>query len=123
MSLDIRPEIENVVRERARTEGVSVDDLLERTFASKIPVIPPPSDPKARVHALLTQWQAADNTPRLPPIPTRPGETPTQALFRKWDEEAANMTDEECEQEAKFWEEFKQSIDAERIRAGMRTIF
>jgi hypothetical protein len=92
-------------------------------FAAEIPAIQLRNDPKAGVHALLAQWQAADNTPILPPIPMRPGETPTQALFRKWDEEAANMTDEECEQEHKFWEEFKQSIDEERIRAGIRTIF
>lgn len=51
-----------------------------------------PRDPKARVRALLAEWQAQDNTPRLPPLPARGAETPTQALFRKWEMEDATMT-------------------------------
>jgi hypothetical protein len=69
------------------------------------------------------QWQAQDNTSILPPVPTRPGETPTQALFRKWEEEDATMTPEERKQEEKLWEEFQRSINAERAKAGMRTLF
>jgi hypothetical protein len=80
-------------------------------------------DPRDRVNALLAQWQAADNTPLRPPIPTRPGETPTQALFRKWEEEDARMTDEERDAEEKFWEEYEQSINAERTKLSMRTLF
>jgi hypothetical protein len=80
-------------------------------------------DPRDRVNALLAQWQAADSTPLRPPIPTRPGETPTQALFRKWEEEDANMTDEEREAEDRLWEEIQQSLNGERTKTGMRTLF
>lgn len=33
MSLDLSPEVEHAVRERAAAEGVSVEDLLARAFA------------------------------------------------------------------------------------------
>jgi hypothetical protein len=88
-----------------------VDDAKEAT------------DPRDRVNALLAQWQAADNTPLRPPIPTRPGETPTQALFRMWEEEDAHMTDEEREAEDRLWEEIQQSLNGERAKTGMRTLF
>ena len=86
MSLDLSPEVENVVRERAEALGVSVNDLLARTFAPEKTEAKLVSDPQAHVRALLARWQAEDNTLTLPPVPTRPGETPTQALFKKWEE-------------------------------------
>jgi len=107
MSLDLSPEIEKRVRERAEAEGVSVNYLMARIFAPEMTQKSPPTDPKAHVRALLAQWQAQDNTPILPPIPIRNGKTPTQALFRKWEEEEAQLTEEEQEQQEKFWEEFR----------------
>ena len=122
MSLDISSEIENVIRERAQAAGLSVNDLLARAFTSEVMATRPSTDPKEHVRALLTRWRAQDNTPVLPPIPTQNGETPTQALFRNWEEEDANMTEEEQEREAMYWEQFQQSIDVERTKAGMRTL-
>ncbi len=114
MSSELSPEIENVVRERAAAEGVSVNDLLAQTFApmqhnTPLPS-PPVHDPKAHVAALLARWQTADNTPLRPAPPTLPGETPTQALFRKWAEEDANMTKEEQEAETRLWQEIEQGL-------------
>lgn len=123
MSLDLSPEIENAVRECAAAEGVSVNDLLARTFASEKMQTHPPADPKAQVRALLAQWQSQDNTPLLPPILTENGETPTQALFRRWEEEDTDMTEEQQKQHEKFWEEFQQSIDLERTKTGMAPLF
>lgn len=123
MSLDVSPEIEIVVRERAAAAGVSVNDLLARTFGQEKPQAPSPTDPKEHVRVLLAQWQAQDNTPILPPILPQNGETPTQALFRKWEEEDANRTEEEQEQDDKLWEDVQHSIDVERTKAGMRTLF
>ena len=87
MSLELSLETENVVRQRAAAAGISADDLLARTFGQKKLQEPSPTNPQERVRALLTQWQAQDGTPVLPPILTQNGETPTQALFRKWEEE------------------------------------
>ncbi len=123
MSLELSPEVEKVVRERAAQEGVSVDDLLARTFLVLQEKALSIGDPKERVRALLTKWQTEDNTPLMPPISTRNGETPTQALFRKWEEEDTKMTEEERQAEDRLWDDIQQDIDAERARAGMRTLF
>ena len=123
MSLNLRPEVETVIRERARSLGVSVDDLLARTFAPEKTDTGTVSDPKGHVRALLAKWQTEDQTPILPPISTLPGETSTQALFRKWDEAEAQLTKEERDAEDRLWKDFRQGIDVERIRTGMRTLF
>ena len=69
MSLELSPEIEDVVRDQAAANGISVNDLLARTFAPQ-QNIQPQTDPKAQVQALLNKWQAEDNMPLLPSIPT-----------------------------------------------------
>jgi hypothetical protein len=126
MSLQISPKVENMVRERAAAEGVSVEELLTRTFAPKQNDVPqndaPIRDPKAHVQALLAQWQAQDNTPSLPPIQTLPGETPTQALFRQWEEEAAAMTEEEKEAEDRLWAELEQGLRQNNRTLRLRTL-
>ena len=126
MSLQISPDVENMVRERANAEGVSVEELLTRTFSLKQNDAPqnntPIRDPKAHVQALLAQWQAQDNTPLVPPVATRPGETPTQALFRQWDEEAAHMTDAEKEAEDRLWTEIEQGLQQNSRTLQLRTL-
>jgi hypothetical protein len=112
MSLDISRETEDIILERAREEGISVNDLLAHAFAPEKHTTSEslPTDPVARVRSILAQLQAADNTPRMPPIQTLPGETPTRALFREWEAEAANMTDEEREAEDRLWADVEKSI-------------
>jgi|SRR5579871_433012 len=81
MTLDVSPEIEIMIRQRAAAEGVSINDLLARTFAPDKES--PAGDPIERVRQLLSRWQAEDHTPIVPPIPAQNGETLTQALFRR----------------------------------------
>ena len=50
-------------------------------------------------------------------------EDPTIALFEQWDQEDALMTPDEIEEAKREFEEFKQSINAERTRAGSRIIY
>lgn len=123
MSIDLTREVESWVRQRAAAEGVSVNDLLARTFAPEKQEAQSISDPKAHVQALRAKWQTDDQTPELPPVPMRQGETPTEALFRTWEEEDASLTDEERQAEDRLWEEFQKNINAERTQSGMRTIF
>ena len=122
MSLEISPEIENVVRERAAIEGVSVNELLARAFAPNKIEDYQISEPRAHLQNLLARWQAEDNTPLVPPPPTRPGETPTQALFRQWREEEAHMTDPEKEAEDRLWAEIEQSLQENGRSLQMRTL-
>ncbi len=110
MSLELSPEVETVVQERAREEGISVSDLLARVFLLSTPSPKNLSSPKARVVALLKQWREEDNTPTVAPVLTQPGETPTQALFRHWREEDAQMTDEERDAEAHLWKDLETAL-------------
>lgn len=41
MSLELAPEVENTVREYAEAEGVSINDLLARTFPPRRPPVAP----------------------------------------------------------------------------------
>lgn len=75
-------------------------------------------DPGDHVSDLLAQWQAEDRTPLRAPVLTQPGETPTQALFRKWAAEDANMTEAEKEAEDRLWKEIEQGMLESRREAG-----
>lgn len=135
LHIELTPEQEARLNAVARHNGIAPAEALKKLLDAHLPSLSPgeepaqykqqdiPGDPKARVRALLSEWQTQDNTPTLPLIPTQNSETPTQALFRKWEEEDAAMTDEEREAEDRLWKEFQQSINAERAKAGMRTLF
>jgi hypothetical protein len=81
------------------------------------------SNPADRVRALLIQWQLRDGTPTARPAPNDGSLTPSEALFRQWEEEDAMLTDEERASHEALWRQFQDGIDAERDAAGMRRIF
>ena len=121
MAMQLPPETESRVREAADRAGVTIVELLNRTFA------PPsngahhsnPADPDgtnrassvaeetpeetcARVQGLLHQWQKDYG------LPVPPGGFKTVGeLFAEWNEEDAKMTDEEREEERRFWEDYE----------------
>jgi hypothetical protein len=73
-----------------------------------------------RVSELLVQWQAEDKTPlRTSPTPLQ-GETAAQALFRKWKDEDALMTDEEKAAEDRLWQDIEQGILNNRMDLSRR---
>lgn len=119
MSLELAPEVENTVREYAEAEGVSINDLIARTF-------PPRTarrDPAEHVRNLLSQWQQQDGTRFAQPAPNDGAMTPSEALFQKWVEEDEQMSEAERQLHAESWEKFKQDVNSERDAAGMRLIF
>jgi chromosome condensin MukBEF MukE localization factor len=86
--------------------GVHVDDNGDHNGAASA---------QEKVRALLRRWQAQDNTPVVAAGPEpRPGETTTEALFRKWNEEDARMTDEEREAEDRLWREVEDGLAENR---------
>ncbi len=121
-TIDLSPTEEAQFIDAARQEGLEPADFVKKLMRERLPSTAP-SDPVAHVQALLAKWRAEDHTPTLPPVLTRPGETPTQALFRIWDEEDAALTEEEQDQRERLWEEFQQGVNETRIALGMRTIF
>ncbi len=59
LTLELEPEVEISLREAAAAEGISISELLARTFPPRTTR----SSPRAHVQALLTRWQAQDQTP------------------------------------------------------------
>jgi len=95
LMIDLTPEEEARLRSAARRDGV---------------------DPVELARKLVT-----DNLPAAPAGPR--GEDPTLALFRQWEEEDANMTSEELEDAQRELDEFKEHLNEERRRAGMRILY
>ncbi len=57
--LDLSPETEMLLQQEAAREGVSIETLIRRTFASR----PNPHNPKAnRLIQTIHQWQTEDGT-------------------------------------------------------------
>jgi len=128
LNIELTPDQEARLQAAARQNGIAPAEVVKRLVEEHLPPLSSdtetaPSDPKAQVLALLARWQAEDHTPALPPLPARNGETPTQALFRKWEEEEATITEEEREAEGRLWDDIQQGINAERAKSGMRTLF
>ncbi len=71
--------------------------------------------------AVVAQKVLAEHLPLFPEDGT--AEDPTLALFAQWDQEAAQMTPEEVQAAQQEFEEFKQSMNAERARAGSRVLY
>ncbi len=121
MSLELNPDVERQVVERARAAGTTVSDYIARLLQAAAPVAA--LDPAARVRSLLYQWQQQDHTPTAAPAPNDGTLTPSEALFRQWEQEDATLTDEERQVEEERWQQFQQGINAQRLASGMRPIF
>lgn len=114
-------EQDRIVEElRAKATNQVTRAELEARRQAQLEQIPSPANPKERVCALLAKWRTEDNTPTPSPIPTRNGETPTQALFRKWEEEDSAMTEEEREAEDRLWQDIEKSLHENRFNLGSR---
>ena len=75
-------------------------------------------DPRDQVRERLMQWQSEDSPSLKTQIPTGQGETPTQALFRKWSDEDAFMTEEEKDAEDRLWKEVETGLKENRLTFG-----
>jgi hypothetical protein len=123
MSLELTPEAETILRQQAEREGVSIDELVMRTFTKRQSAQSAVSEAEQeRVLALLRQWQH-DTPPVASPAPNDGTLTPSEALFRQWEQEDAALTDEQRAEQEKLWQDYQQGINEERAAAGMRSIF
>ena len=100
--LELAPETESNIRYYAEREGLSVDELMARTFRQRSQ--PQPETPEQtthRVQGLLAEWQARD------PLPVPPGGFKSLTeLSAEWAAEDERLTDAEREADRQFWEEF-----------------
>jgi len=118
VALQLDPEVERIVRERASMEGISVRDLLMRTFAAG----GEREDPEARVRTLLAQWQAQDGMQTGLPLGGPETRSANEALLARWREADAGMTEEEREAEDDLWADVERGLDETRARLGMRPL-
>jgi hypothetical protein len=109
LTIELNPEEEARLASAAASAGLEPAVLARKLLAERLPIATPVS-PQEKVRALLRQWQAQDNTPVIAGPEPLPGETTTEALFRKWDEEDARMTEEEREAEDRLWSEVEQGL-------------
>lgn len=119
MSLDLSEHAASILEQEASRAGVSVDTLIERTFAPKTASV----NQTERIKSLLNQWQRVDGTPTATPASNDGSMTPSEALFRQWEQEAEQMTDEERQAESQLWQQFQEDIYAERRASGMPVMF
>lgn len=97
MSIELLPETEKAIRERAAAEGMTVEALLSRTFAES---------PEERVNRKLREWQAETG---FGSEGAREN-APLRELFQKWAEEDALLTDEEREAQDRLWVDIEASL-------------
>lgn len=128
LTIELSPEEEARLREAARRQGLDAAALARKLVTERLPVTDVSTgsakelSPQERVRALLAQWQDQDNVP-VPAAPEPlPGETPTQALFRKWDAEDAAMTDEERAAEDRLWSEVEPALSGRRAGLHLRRL-
>ncbi len=113
MALELSPEIEAAVRERAAAEGLTVNDLLARLFAPRLPdafLSDARPDASVAVQTLLALWQAQEDAPLALPSPARNGgmTTPTRnggapPALPQQETEDGSPTETERDAEDRLW--------------------
>jgi hypothetical protein len=129
LTIELNPEEEARLREAARRHGLDAATLARQFVTERLPDIngvnvggdnvhgdsTGATSAQEKVRAFLRQWQAQDNTPVVAAGPEPlPGETATEALFRKWNEEDARMTEAEREAEDRLWREVEHGLAENR---------
>jgi hypothetical protein len=123
LTIDLAPQTEAWISAEAKHLGVLPADLVRGILDERAASTDSPHDPRERVRTLLRRWQALDRTPMLSTGPEHSSETPTTALFKRWEEEDASLTNTEQEADLRLWEAYQEGIDVERTQNGMRRIF
>lgn len=118
ITIELAPDQEARLTAAAKQEGLDPAVLARKFVIEQLPG----ASPVEQVRAKLRQWQAQDNTPVVAGPEPLPGETPTQALFRKWDEEDARMTEEEREAEDRLWEGIEKDLDENGAELRLRRL-
>ncbi|MGO8670107.1 MAG: hypothetical protein ACLQVD_01880 [Capsulimonadaceae bacterium] len=119
ITVNFTPAEEASLSHAAMHSGIALEDLVRKIVREHLPDANPLDEMRRRIR----EWQEQDNTPTPPVSVSRPGLTPTAALFQVWMEEDALRTEDEIAANDRLWEDYKQGIDDERQNAGMRTLF
>ena len=137
LTLDLKPEVENALREYAKEEGVSISDLLARTFAPRTAQASQPQPKMDAMDAMDTSAnpnvshqavasQIPRKAPRLQVLPREQAKAlnaPSIARLQAQLAEGAKATPEEATQAEAEWQDFKQAMNANRSVTGERLLF
>ena len=116
----------NVHESGGASDASSLTDLATSDITPEMYAISPQTtitakshrDPRDQVRERLMQWQSEDSSLLITQIPKGQGETPTPALFRKWADEDASMTDEQMYAEDRLWKEVETGLKENRLNFG-----
>ena len=98
----------------ARQFGLPPAELVRKLTLEHLPPAPEQAA-EDDLDAKLSTWQAEDGVHLSDDVSA-------QFMFNQWAEEDAHMTEEQREDEDKFWNEFEASIKKTRTDAGMRPL-
>jgi hypothetical protein len=118
MNVELSPNVAEELQERAASTGESIDQVVARMLRttddkSKRPMHNASekgveqTDSRARVQALLNQWQHEEG---LPPRPDGNVSTSLAELSAQWAKEFDALTPEEREAERLFEDEYEKGI-------------
>jgi hypothetical protein len=122
MSLDLNPEVESQVLERARAAGTTASEyiagLLRRvtpTPVASLPATPGKSDAEKRAGVLAYLTRSKEEIARR--------NAPSIALLQAQIEEAEHATPEEIAEADAEWETFKRAMNDTRRATGERPLY
>ncbi|HEY3332317.1 MAG TPA: hypothetical protein VGK19_19970 [Capsulimonadaceae bacterium] len=98
MVVNLKPDVEEAIRQQAEIQGLSVEELLARTFR--------PVDTESR---LITHLRALQAEYGMPAIESGKHCTSLTELMRAWDAEDSAMSDEERDAATRLWNDIRSS--------------
>jgi hypothetical protein len=108
LSLELRPEVEKLIRERARAEGVSVDELPSGAFTGEQAYRS--ATPSNRVREITSDWQAHDRDSLHLIKSNLANRVPDHSLFAAWREQDFAMSEQEKLEEDRLWSELEPAL-------------
>ena len=113
ITVNLTPAEEAQLVAEAVGNGLDAGQLVAKVVRDHLNA--PPKRTMDEVLGKLHQWQTETKTETAPSISAH-------ELFAKWDEEAAQMTDDERDAEDRLWEDFQEGINKTRSELGMRLL-
>jgi len=111
--INLTPIEEARLSSEAKQSGLEASELAENLVRQHLESGPVPTTDM--ILAKLHQWQEETGTVTSPSISAHD-------LFAQWDEEDAQMTDEEREAEDRLWQDVQNGMNETRASLGMRQL-
>lgn len=111
-------EKEQKLRVEADRRGIALEELLNELIDEHLN-----RDSVEEMKARLRAWREQESVAMSKSFSKTKGRVSVKGLFEAWAEEDAQLTEEETEEETRFWSEFQTAINSEREGSQMRKLF